>query len=131
IGRLGRATPIDPALARALAADARWRRIITDPPAGTPIDVGTTIYRPPAAMRRRVTHRDQTCRFPGCAVSAMACELDHLTAHKPDGTGGPTADANLLSLCKRHHRLRHQTHWHARLHDHGIVDWTSPTGRKY
>ncbi|WP_153506638.1 HNH endonuclease signature motif containing protein, partial [Cumulibacter manganitolerans] len=89
IGRLGE---IDPAYARLLARDARWRRIVVDPLSGAPLDVGTKQYRPPKRMRTRLYVRDGTCRFPGCERPAHRCELDHVIPHRPDGTGGTTAD---------------------------------------
>ncbi|WP_146135276.1 HNH endonuclease signature motif containing protein [Antricoccus suffuscus] len=119
--------PIDPDLARTLATDARWRRIVNDPISGIVYDVGTTRYRPPAAMRRRVIARDGVCRFPGCTRKAVYCHLDHVTAYPH----GPTADANLAALCEFHHRIKHQTGWTPTLRHDGRIDWISPTGRKY
>ncbi|MBA2417133.1 MAG: DUF222 domain-containing protein [Geodermatophilaceae bacterium] len=42
--------PIDADAARELAADATWRRLLTDPANDTVLDVGTTRYSPPGAM---------------------------------------------------------------------------------
>ncbi|WP_146135283.1 HNH endonuclease signature motif containing protein [Antricoccus suffuscus] len=119
--------PIDPDLARTLATDARWRRIVNDPITGIVYDVGTTRYRPPADMRRRIVARDGVCRFPGCTRKAVYCHLDHVTAYP----AGPTADANLAALCEFHHRIKHQTGWTPTMHTDGRIDWISPTGRKY
>ncbi|PRZ40579.1 HNH endonuclease [Antricoccus suffuscus] len=123
--------PIDADLARYLAQDARWQRVITDPYTGAVLDVGTKTYRPPAQMRRRVIQRDQTCRFPGCTRPAERCDVDHIDPHRPDGTGGTTGDCNLIALCRRHHRLKHQTNWRVTLHDDASCEWTSPAGRRY
>ncbi|PRZ43759.1 HNH endonuclease [Antricoccus suffuscus] len=123
--------PIDADLARYLAQDARWQRVITDPYTGAVLDVGTKTYRPPAQMRRRVIARDQTCRFPGCTRPAERCDVDHIDPHRPDGTGGTTGDCNLIALCRRHHRLKHQTNWRVKLHDDASCEWTSPAGRRY
>lgn len=119
--------PIDAPLARQLAHDARWRRVVNDPATGIVYDVGTARYRPPADMRRRVVARDGTCRFPGCVRQAISCHLDHVTPFP----GGPTADRNLIALCEFHHRIKHHTTWRVVLHHDGRVDWTSPTGRRY
>ncbi|PRZ33912.1 hypothetical protein CLV47_12445, partial [Antricoccus suffuscus] len=119
--------PVDPDLARHLAADARWRRVLHDPITGIVYDVGKTRYRPPADMRRRVITRDVTCRFPGCARTAAYCHLDHVIEYP----NGPTADTNLIALCELHHRVKHQTGWQLVLHDDASIDWTSPTGRRY
>lgn len=95
---------VDAAHARELAwhPDATWRRLVTDPLTGTVLDVGTTRYRPPNPLARYVRARDMTCRWPGCATPASQCDLDH-TVPYPIGS---TSAGNLVSLCRRHHRLK-------------------------
>ncbi|WP_406897288.1 DUF222 domain-containing protein [Dietzia sp. 179-F 9C3 NHS] len=58
------------------------------------------------ALKHRIRLRDGTCRHPGCTVKAEDCEIDHvLTFYKADPTkGGPTAECNLICLCKMHHQ---------------------------
>lgn len=46
-GELAGYGPIPSAVARDLAAGGTWRRILTDPASGRPLDYGTTHYRPP------------------------------------------------------------------------------------
>lgn len=121
--------PIPAEMARRVAADptGTWRRILTDPASGTLLDVGRITYRPPTALARHVTARDRTCRFPGCRQPARRCDLDHV---QPFPTG-PTAAANLLTLCRHHHRLKHEGRWQVRQTDDGAVTWTSPAGHSY
>lgn len=119
--------PITADTARELAADGTWRRILTDPETGTVRDVGRTTYAPPAAMADRVRARDHTCRFPGCRQPAARCDLDH-TVPYPDG---PTADDNLSALCRSHHRTKTFTRWRMEHLPGAIIQWTSPTGRRY
>ena len=114
--------------ARRLAGgDTRWRHILTCRTSGAVLDVGTLSYRPPAALARHVRLRDGTCRFPGCAVPARECDLDHLIPFPQ----GPTSAGNLHALCRRHHSLKHEGGWtvHADQADerHGLR-WTSPRG---
>jgi len=46
----------DPAdVARELATDATWRRLLHDPTSGELLDVGRTTYRPPAALAEFIT----------------------------------------------------------------------------
>jgi hypothetical protein len=56
----------------------------------------------PPAMRRAVIVRDRVCRFPGCDRPPTWCDAHHVV-HWADG--GPTAAANLLLLCRPHHRV--------------------------
>ena len=112
-------------LVRRLAAgDTRWRHILTDRATGAILDVGTWSYRPPTALDRHVRTRDVTCRFPGCTVPARECDLDHLIPF-PEG---PTSPDNLHSLCRRHHRLKHDDRWTVEPLPHSGLRWTSPLG---
>ena len=112
-------------LVRRLAAgDARWRHILTDRATGAVLDVGTWSYRPPSALDRHVRTRDVTCRFPGCAVPARECDLDHLIPF-PEG---PTNAQNLHALCRRHHQLKHEDGWTVEPLPSSGLRWTSPLG---
>ena len=52
--------------------------------------------------------RDGTCRHPGCAVPAEACDVDHIVPfnHSEPASGGLTIEKNLMCLCRRHHRYK-------------------------
>ncbi|MGW9632283.1 DUF222 domain-containing protein [Agromyces sp. NPDC055520] len=120
--------PIDPETARRLAARApSFVRLLTHPVTGTVLDVDRTSYRPPADLRRWLRVRDETCRFPGCNRSAVRCELDHGIDWHCDGR---TACDNLAHLCARHHNLKHETSWSLQHRPDGVLEWTSPAGRK-
>ncbi len=111
--------------ARRLAAgDARWRHVLTCRTTGAVLDVGTLSYRPPAALDRHVRLRDGTCRFPGCAVPAAECDLDHLVPFPL----GPTSAENLHALCRRHHGLKHEGGWRVEATPGSGLRWTSPQG---
>lgn len=128
--------PIPAELARAVAADGTWRRLLTDP-SGKLLEVGTTRYRPGAVLGAWVRARDVTCTFPGCVRPALGCELDHIDRFgKPDGKGGTgrTTAANLHVACKRHHDLKSQGLWRVQRGvgpDGGGVVWTSRAGITY
>ncbi|WP_147063605.1 HNH endonuclease signature motif containing protein [Knoellia locipacati] len=83
-------------------------------------------YRIPAVMARFVRLRDGGCRFPGCSTPARQCDLDHVRPWP----AGPTSPANLIALCRRHHRIKQRDGWTPRLHPDGTVDWTDPTGAR-
>lgn len=112
---------------RALAEDARLRRIVYDPLSKQVLEYGRETYRPPAALRDHVITRDQVCRYPGCSREASNADLDHVT---PWEDGGKTNEKNLVSLCRRHHNLKTHAGWNYTLMpDHSVV-WVSPSGIK-
>ena len=80
---------------------------------------------PRRAWRKLVRARDRRCRFPGCTVAAVFCDLDHVRPWP----AGPTTDTNLICLCRRHHRVKQRPGWHVILATDGIATWTDPTGR--
>jgi hypothetical protein len=96
--------PVDPEAARRLGCDASVMRVVM---AGRsePLDVGRRTPVVPPAIRRAVVVRDRTCRFPGCDRPHAWCDAHHVV-HWADG--GPTALANLVLMCRRHHRMVHQ-----------------------
>ena len=116
-------------VARELLADARFRRIITDPITGELLDYGRRTYAVPEALRRHIAARDQTCRFPSCGIAAIRCEIDHAI---PWSRGGATDRGNLGALCTRHHQLKTHGGWRITDSDlDGGCTWTSPQGRRY
>ncbi|AZS42564.1 hypothetical protein BWL13_00098 [Microbacterium oleivorans] len=120
-------SPIDPTSARTLAGDTGvWERLFHDPTTG--VSVSTDSYRVPSGMRRFLQARDQHCRFPGCRVAAIRCEVDHTHDH---ALGGRTELSNLAHLCQRHHSMKQFTAWRVRQLTGGVLEWTSPLGRTY
>ncbi|PZS25661.1 MAG: HNH endonuclease [Pseudonocardiales bacterium] len=128
-GELAGSGPIPATLARTLAADptGTWRRLVTDP-LGKLIDYGHDVYRPPKHLADHVIARDRTCRFPLCNRQACHCDLDHLQPWERDG---PTNEANLQTVCCRHHHAKHQAGWTPQRLPDGSIEWTSPTGHTY
>jgi len=121
--------PIDPAIARGLAAAApSLTRLLTHPETGAVLSVGRDSHPVPPDLRRYLVVRDGTCRFPGCSRSARRCDVDHSLDY---GLYGETAHDNLAHLCPSHHRVKHRTSWSVRHRARGTLEWTSPTGRSY
>ncbi len=87
-------------------------------------DLATDAYRPGAELTALVKARDGRCRFPGCCVAARFCDLDHVRPWP----AGPTTATNLLTLCRRHHRIKQRPGWRVRLAPDGTATWTDPTG---
>ncbi len=115
-------------VARHLALDARFRRLVTDPDTGHLLDLGRRSYAIPDALRDFLVARDGTCRHPGCSRPAARCQLDHAV---PWGEGGATAPSNLEHLCVRHHQLKTHAGWTVATADDGSCEWTSPQRRKH
>jgi hypothetical protein len=120
--------PITAEVARRIAADGTWRRLLTDPVSGAVLDVGRTRYLPPADLAEHVIARDQTCRFPTCTRPADGCDLDHTT---PWERGGTTSAANLGPLHRGHHNDKTHHGWRLHQPEPGRYTWTAPTGHTY
>lgn len=126
--------PVTAQVARTLAQDGTWQRLVTDPVTGVLVDWSTTSYTPGAVLRRAVEARDGTCTFPMCDRPAERGDLDHITPfnhHHPNPEApGQTRAENLHALCRRHHRAKTHGGWRPeRDPTTGTTTWTSPTGR--
>ncbi len=119
--------PISAAVARELAVDAEWRRLVVDPVTGYLLDYGSVIYRPPQKLKDFIVARDRRCRFPGCRRHATHCDIDHSNP----APKGSTSSANCCCLCRRHHRLKTVGGWKLELLDGGSCRWTPPNGRRF
>ena len=108
--------------------DTRIARVLLDQHTGVVIETAIAQYLPDKAMRRFLQNRDGCCRFPGCRRNAAGCEPDHIIA---SSAGGPTAIWNLVSLCKHHHRVKHQAGWTLTMTRDGQCLWTDPHQRQY
>jgi hypothetical protein len=114
-------------MAREIAADGIWRRLIVDPMSGAVLDHGRRTYQPPAALRDLVRARDLYCRFPTCRQSAATADLDHAVPYHKGGTTDPT---NLYAACRHHHRLKTRAGgWRVAQDLDGTITWTTPTGQ--
>jgi Domain of unknown function (DUF222)/HNH endonuclease len=113
LGRASAEALLDPAtisppmarLLRRIGDDARVRVVIDD--RGATIDLGRTSRDPSRPLRRYILRRDRNrCRFAGCDHSAE--HIHHIRAWID---GGPTDRANLVAVCRYHHRLVHDGGW--------------------
>jgi hypothetical protein len=121
--------PIDPETAARLAVNApSLTRILVQPETGAVLSVGRKQYRVPADLQRAVRLRDGTCRAPGCGRRARACDLDHSLAWED---GGTTDVGNLACLCRHHHRMKHLPGWNLSHRPGGVLDWTTPDGKRH
>ena len=95
------------------------------PETGAVRSYGRTSYRAGADLSGYLRTRDGRCRFPGCARRAHRTDLDHTVAW---AHGGATSHDNLASLCRAHHRLKHESGWRVVQEAGGVMRWTSPAG---
>ncbi len=94
----GEAIPIDAGTAARLSCDAEY---IGDLESDEPTRVASHI---PAAIRRKVFHRDHfACVAPGCRAK-RCLDAHHLTHRK---AGGGHSMANIAVLCFGHHQRHH------------------------
>ncbi len=123
--------PVLADIARQVAFDEQtrpaWAWSVTDE-SGQLLHHGYTGRRPPAAERAFIKARDRTCRAPGCRRPAIRCDDDHRIDH---AAGGPSHRGNVGSLCRHHHRLKHEKGF--TIHPIGPAGymWEAPDGRLY
>lgn len=126
--------PIDPELARTLAADADWIRWVTDGVDDVLIDEGRRRY-PGARLARFLRARDRRCKHPSCGVRSSRCDADHLPTSYAEGAR--TSAATMAPTCPRHNRHREASGWQVADEiprdpmSHPTPVWTSPLGRQY
>lgn len=120
--------PIPADLARRLAKDAPWRRMVTEPVTGHLLDLGRTTYTPPQELSDFVLARTPRCVFPGCQAPAHVDEIDHARAWSE---GGVTSADNLRPLSKHHHLVKTHQGWAYVVNADRSVTWTSPSGHTY
>lgn len=121
--------PIDADTARDLATDpsSTWHRIVFDQCTGAMLDYGRAVYRPPADLKRHVSHRHPHCTAPGCRKRAVDCEYDHCRAWSEHGM---TCPGNLAPLCKRHHLMKTFFGWTYTINPDDSITWTRPDGHQ-
>ena len=61
-------------------------------------------------------------------MPARKADIDHTHAF---AEGGRTTLTNLACLCEAHHVMKHQSGWHMRQLEGGVIEWTSPAGNTY
>ncbi|WP_446665817.1 hypothetical protein [Flexivirga sp. B27] len=102
-------------------------RALIDADTGITLESSQIAYRPSPRLRHFIETRDRHCRFPGCTRAARWCDIDHVVPWPL----GPTAAANLICLCRHHHRTKQSHGWSVTVTPLGVCTWTSPSGRVY
>jgi uncharacterized protein DUF222/HNH endonuclease len=76
------------------------------------------------ALRRALASRDRGCQFPGCD-NCRFVEAHHV---KHWSQGGETKLENLVSLCRRHHRLVHERGYSVKFRDDRRIEFVNQYG---
>jgi hypothetical protein len=115
--------PLAVETARRLVCDAALVPLLEA--SGQPLSVGRKTRAIPPALRRALASRDRACRFPGC------CERRFVDAHhlRHWAHGGETRLANLVLLCRHHHRLLHEGGYTVNGRPEGELIFRRPDGR--
>lgn len=98
---------IQPESARRIACDATISRVLVDPQ-GLPLDIGRSTRVISPAIRTALVTRDKGCVAECCDRPPAWTEAHHIE-HWIDG--GVTSLANLVLLCRTHHRRVHEENW--------------------
>jgi hypothetical protein len=118
--------PIPASLARELAADGSWRRVVLEPVEGWLLDYGRARYEPSAKLRDHLLGLGQDCRAPYC--NARPRQTDHGTDW---ANGGTTSASNLNGMCTHTHFLKTVDNFQVTNHPDHSLTWTTPAGNSY
>ena len=116
-------TPVGDATALRLACDADVVTILTDQTSRV-LGIGRRSAKVPPKLKRALKLRDGGCRFPGCTQSRFV-DAHHIVHWEH---GGPTDLANLVLLCRFHHRLVHEAGYTIAVIAPGLFRFHRPDG---
>ncbi|TCC25507.1 HNH endonuclease signature motif containing protein [Kribbella speibonae] len=122
--------PIPAGMARRIAADGTWRRLLTDPANGAVLEASTTRHDPGALVSETLLARHPVCAWPGCSRASRQCDRDHTT---PFAQSGQTSLTGMVPYCEYHHVIKDTKAWgwSTTAHADGSVTLTTPTGHRY
>jgi hypothetical protein len=111
---------------RRIGCDASLVAVLEDRE-GKVLNVGRRTRSIPPAIRRAIAARDPGCQFPGCTFTRF------LDAHhiKHWAHGGETKLANLVTLCRWHHRLVHEGQIEVESRPEGGWRFSKPDGQEF
>lgn len=108
----------------ALTCDSALHRLLLEGRSSI-LDYGRAARLVPPDLFSALVVRDGGCRFPGCNRPAAMTDAHHVVHWKD---GGPTAEGNVVLLCRRHHRKLHSPGYSAKLLPDGTFEVTYPDG---
>jgi len=122
--------PIPADLARRIATDGTWRRILTDPTNGQVLEASTTRHDPGAMVSETLLAAHPVCDWINCNRPARESDRDHGIPFAQTGT---TNLADLRIYCELHHVIKDTPAWgwKATNNPDGSTTLTTPTGHRY
>jgi hypothetical protein len=99
--------PISASTVQRFACECSVTRVLLDQDSAV-VDMGRSKRVVSSALRSALRIRDGHCQWPGCEREASRCDGHHLVHWI---SGGETNLANLVLLCRRHHRMVHEGGW--------------------
>ncbi len=122
--------PIPAEMARRIAADGTWRRLLIDPANGVVLEASTTRHDPGVLVTETLLARHPVCAWPGCNRTSRECDRDHAT---PFAQSGQTTLTGLVPYCEYHHVIKDTKAWgwKTTAHPDGSVTLTTPSGHRY
>ncbi|TCC11984.1 HNH endonuclease signature motif containing protein [Kribbella soli] len=122
--------PVPADMARRIAGDGTWRRLLTDPVNGSVLEASTHRHDPGALVTETLLARHPVCAWPGCNRASRECDRDHATPFKQSGR---TSLTGLVPYCEYHHVIKDTPAWgwKSTAHPDGSVTLTAPTGHRY
>ncbi|TCO48758.1 uncharacterized protein DUF222 [Kribbella antiqua] len=122
--------PIPAEMARRIAEDGTWRRLLTDPVNGIVLEAATTRHDPGALVTETLLARHPVCAWPGCNRTSRDCDRDHTT---PFAQSGTTTLTGLAPYCEYHHVIKDTPTWGwtTTSHPDGSITLTTPTGHRH
>jgi hypothetical protein len=122
--------PIPAEMARHIATNGTWRRILTDPTNGTVLEASTTRHDPGPLVSETLLAAHPTCDWTNCNKPARTCDRDHGTPFTQTGT---TQLADLRNYCELHHIIKDTPTWGWKTTNNpdGSTTHTTPTGHRY
>jgi hypothetical protein len=122
--------PIPADLARHIATNGTWRRLLTDPTNGAILEASTTRHDPGTLVSETLLAAHPVCDWINCNRPARQCDRDHGTPYAQTGTTNLT---DLRTYCEFHHIIKDTPAWgwKATNNPDGSTTLTTPTGHRY
>jgi Domain of unknown function (DUF222)/HNH endonuclease len=122
-GEMEFSAPLSSRAVQRMACDSSVTRILLDQESVV-VDMGRSKRVISNVLRAALKVRDGHCQWPHCEREASRCDGHHIVHWI---RGGETNLANLVLLCRRHHRMVHEGGWQLIRPEQGGIVAIAPT----